>query len=192
MDTEQRIQAAIAALKSKTILSVRQAAATFSIPRSTLQGHLAGLQPNKTSKTGMQRLTPEEEGAIERTVQQLSLWGWPITIQGLEALARELLEKKGDLEPLGKNWYDKFLVRYPEIKKPRSRAIKVLGRTSRPVFHDLKQRPFQHSLAIENGSLLLSVLTLKNMSCLLLLFLRANRFNYAGLTVQSTNRLLFE
>ena len=81
------------------------------------------MQPNKTSKQYMQRLTPEEEGAISRAVQQLCLWGWPITIQGLESLARQLLDQKGDYNTLGKNWHDNFLARHPDLKKLRSRAL---------------------------------------------------------------------
>ena len=49
-DTEERIQAAIAALKSKAIPSVRKAALKFDVPRSTLQDRLAGVQPIKISK----------------------------------------------------------------------------------------------------------------------------------------------
>lgn len=123
MDTEDRIQLAIQALRSKSMSSVRKAALTFNVPRSTLQHRIAGMQPNKTSKQHMQRLTPEEEGAISRVVQQLCLWGWPITIQGLESLARQLLDQKGDYKPLGKNWHDNFLARHPDLKKLRSRAL---------------------------------------------------------------------
>jgi len=72
-DTEERIQAAIAALKSKAIPSVRKAALKFDVPRSTLQDRLAGVQPIKISKQSMQRLTPEEEDSVVRTIQQLEL-----------------------------------------------------------------------------------------------------------------------
>ena len=123
MDTESRIQAAIEALRSGTTPSLRKAAVTYDVPRTTLQHRLAGMQPNKISKQCMQRLTPEEESAIERTIQQLFLWGWPMTIKGLEALARQLLDHKGDFQPLGKNWHDNFLARHPNFKKLWSRSI---------------------------------------------------------------------
>jgi DDE superfamily endonuclease/helix-turn-helix, Psq domain len=123
MDTEERIQAAMEAIKSKKASSLRKAAEMFRIPRSTLRDRIAGCQPLKTSKQHLQRLSPEEEGAIERTILQMSVWGWPMTITSLEALARELLDKKGDFEPLGQNWHDRFLVRHPDLKKLRSRAM---------------------------------------------------------------------
>ena len=50
----------------------------------------------------MQRLTPEEEGAICRIIQQMHLRGWPIGICSLECFARQLLEQKGDFKSVGK------------------------------------------------------------------------------------------
>ena len=122
-DTEERIQAAIAALKSKAVPSVRKAALKFNVPRSTLQDRLAGVQPIKISKQSMQRLTPEEEDAIVRTIQQLSLWGWPLTIEGLKALATQLLLQKGDNDPLGHCWYSNFLTRHSDLKTLWSRTL---------------------------------------------------------------------
>ena len=66
-----------------------------------MRDRLAGMQPNKVSKQHMQRLTLEEEGAICRVLQQMDAWGWPIGISGLESLAKQLLEQKGDFNPLG-------------------------------------------------------------------------------------------
>jgi hypothetical protein len=122
-DPETRIQEAITALRSGSSKSIRQAADTFDVPRSTLQDRLRGLRPNKISKQGMQRLTPEEEDSIDRAVHQLFLWGWPISISGLETLARQLLDHKGDQEPLGKNWYLAFLARHPDLKTLWSRTL---------------------------------------------------------------------
>ena len=121
---EERIQLAIQAIQSGT--SERSAATTFNVPRMSVRNRQAGMQPNKVSKSHMQRLTPEEEGSICRVIQQMHLWGWPIGISGLESLVRQLLDQKGDSEPLskynilfytiiltsiGKNWYSNFLNR---------------------------------------------------------------------------------
>ena len=50
-------------------------------------------------------------------------WGWPMTIPTINGLAKGLLEQKGDMAPLGKNWYLSFLGRHPELKIRRSRAM---------------------------------------------------------------------
>lgn len=123
MDQEQRIQLAIDFLKSHDTASVRQAATTFGVPRSTLQDRMAGRKPNKTSKQSMQRLSPEEEESIVRCILQMGAWGWPMTITALETLATTLLNDKGDKDPLGHNWYKNFLARHPEVKVQRSRNL---------------------------------------------------------------------
>lgn len=123
MDTEERIQRAITALQSGVETSVRKAATNFDVPRSTLRHRMAGMQPNKSSKIAMQRLTPEEEDAIKKTILQLFAWGWPMTIKAVEALASQLLVKRGDTQPLGKNWHYSFLARHPDLKTLWSRSM---------------------------------------------------------------------
>jgi hypothetical protein len=50
---------------------MRSAASIFDVPWSTFHGRLASVQTNRASKQHMQRLTPEEEGAICRVLQQM-------------------------------------------------------------------------------------------------------------------------
>jgi helix-turn-helix, Psq domain len=104
---EENMQLAINATKSG--ISQRKAAATFGVPRTTLQDRLAGREPNKIAKQHMQRLTPEEEGALCRALLQMHAWGWPIGVHGLESFAQQLLQKKGDFEPLGRIYYYYFI-----------------------------------------------------------------------------------
>jgi hypothetical protein len=73
MDTEQRIQLAIQAIQSHVEPSVRSAAKTFDVPRTTLQHRITGMLANKDSKQYMQRLTPEEEASICRVTLQMHL-----------------------------------------------------------------------------------------------------------------------
>ena len=95
---EERMQLAIKAIQSGA--SQRSVASTFNVPRSTLQDRLASMQPNKVSKQHMQRLTVEEEGALCRILQQMHLQGQLIGITSLECFAQQLLQQKGDFEPL--------------------------------------------------------------------------------------------
>jgi hypothetical protein len=73
MDTEQRVQLAIQAIQSHAELSVRSAAKTFDVPRTTLWHRIAGMLANKDSKQHIQRLTPEEEASIRRVILQIYL-----------------------------------------------------------------------------------------------------------------------
>jgi len=51
----------------------------------------------------MQRLSPFEEGVIEKYYLQLYTWGWPTRIQQIQRMAIELLKEKGDTKELGPN-----------------------------------------------------------------------------------------
>lgn len=46
-----------------------------------------------------------------------------MTIAAIEQFAMQLLASKGNHDKLGKNWYYKFLKKYPELKSRRSRAL---------------------------------------------------------------------
>lgn len=53
----------------------------------------------------------------------MSTWGWPMTIAFLEGLTVSLLASKGDRNPLGHNWYLKFLARHPDFKTQWARLL---------------------------------------------------------------------
>jgi hypothetical protein len=123
MDRESRLQLAIRAVRTEECKSIREAAKLFDISRSTLQDRLNGRQDNQTAKQPFQRFSVEEEASIKRCILQMSSWGWPMTIEAINALAGSLLQKKGDREPLGHNWYKHFLSRHPTLKTHRSRTL---------------------------------------------------------------------
>jgi ABC-type methionine transport system ATPase subunit len=101
---EQQIQHTIAALESKTVASIRQAADIFDVPRTTLQDRFSRKRrPVTTAHSAEQRLTPEEEDTVVKAVYQLDAWGWPITHEAIRNLATQLLLAKGDIVPLGTN-----------------------------------------------------------------------------------------
>jgi hypothetical protein len=49
--------------------------------------------------------------------------GLATTISQLERMATHLLICKGDREPLGVNWYEKFLARHPDYRLKYSKAL---------------------------------------------------------------------
>ena len=53
----------------------------------------------------------------------MTSWGWPPRIQHLEGMARSLLNAKGDKNPLGRHWYQKFLKRHPDFKIKYNRNL---------------------------------------------------------------------
>jgi len=57
-----------------------------------------------------------EESALVAWCKQMEAWGWPARISQLRKMAVELLEAKGDTEPLGINWHHAFLDRHSELK----------------------------------------------------------------------------
>ena len=64
----------------------------------------------------MQRLSPGEEEALRDWIIQLAVWGWPVQVWQLHAMASSLLIGKGDTKPLGINWTQAFLQWHPTLK----------------------------------------------------------------------------
>jgi DDE superfamily endonuclease/Psq-like protein len=120
---EDQIQAAIEALSAGAVTSVRAASKMFHVPRSTLQGRIEGRLSAKARQQSRQRLTVQEEDSIVRAIYKLSQWGWPMSIHWLESFVTNLLQKKGDMEPLGHNWYLRFLERHPNLRTKWSRCM---------------------------------------------------------------------
>jgi len=70
----------------------------------------------KEASEKQQRLSPGEEDALKAYILQLQGWGWPARVEHVHAMATELLRKKGVSKPLGINWVQKYIKRYPELK----------------------------------------------------------------------------
>lgn len=69
---ETRIQAAIAAVRSKQVPSLRQAAILFDVPRATLTQRFAGKHKDHvTANRPVQRLYPEEEASVIKALEQM-------------------------------------------------------------------------------------------------------------------------
>ena len=60
---------------------------------------------------------------MKRCLYTLTAWGWPATIFYLKFLATSMLVAKGDLQPLGQNWYKAFLRRHPDLQAMWSRNL---------------------------------------------------------------------
>lgn len=79
---ESKIQNALADLESGKIKSVRAAANTYNVPRSTLGDRINGSSRNRhLAYTKDQHLTPTEEGLLVRWITDLYLQGKLPSIQ---------------------------------------------------------------------------------------------------------------
>jgi hypothetical protein len=71
---EDRINAAIKAIREKQVSTIREASRTFGIPNTTLQEErLKGAQPHSIAHISSQRLTVPEEATIEKTELQMEI-----------------------------------------------------------------------------------------------------------------------
>jgi len=121
IEREERIQAALAALRHGDVKSIRAASQMFNIPRTTLRDRLHGSISAIARQQSQQRLSVHEEQCIVNTIYTLDRWGWPMSIQWLESFTTSFLREKGDHRPLGHNWYLRFIERHEEIRTKWSR-----------------------------------------------------------------------
>ncbi len=117
---EGRILLAIQALKLGQIQSVKAAAVTYDIPRSTLQRRIKGITSRRDSRPNSQKLTSQEEEAIVQYILNLDSRGFPPRPQAVQEMADLLLSER-DAPHVGKNWTTNFIKRRTEIKTKFSR-----------------------------------------------------------------------
>ena len=110
----------------KKELSLRSAAATYGIPRSTLSDHLRGVSSKRYGGCSTV-LTREEEREIVVTCQVLSEMGFPLTKDYVEVVVRDYLKNEsrssvfGSSGLPGRSWWEGFLSRWPTLvqRKPQ-------------------------------------------------------------------------
>jgi hypothetical protein len=118
--TEGTLHLAILAIDQKQIKSEKRAAATFHIPRTTLQARRAGIQPRRDCQPNSKKLIKAEEEAIIKHILQLDSRGFAPTRDMVRDMANNLLNERGG-KPAGKNWPDNFIKRTPALKTRWSR-----------------------------------------------------------------------
>ena len=91
---ENQIQLALQALKQDATLSIRRAAALYSVPESTLRSRRAGKQYLPDRRPKSMRLTPTEEEVIVQQVLDLDARGFSPRLTDVKAMADALLAKR--------------------------------------------------------------------------------------------------
>ena len=122
---DERLELAHQRWKEDKTIPVAKIARKHGVPRSTLQGRIDGAVSKTVRQRNQQKLFPEEETALHDWILRLQAWGWPVRVEQIRKMAQELLTTEGDTRLLGKNWTQKFLSRYKDI---RTKYIPPLGK----------------------------------------------------------------
>ena len=115
---EVRIRLAIDAVRAsgtrsdgQHMLSLRQAAKDFDVPRSTLTGQFNGTHTRKEAHEREQKLQPAQEEVLVKWIKVMGQRGVPLTPGALLDYASEICDG-----PVGSSWGKRFMARHPELK----------------------------------------------------------------------------
>ena len=118
---EQLIQSAIAEVHEGA--SQKDAAARYSLPRSTLSDRIRGAASKKEAKIPRQRLSPEQESFIADWCLNEERAGRAPSRRQVVTFAQEILAEGGDYQPLGSRWIDRFLRRNTDVQTKISSSL---------------------------------------------------------------------
>lgn len=106
---------AVEALKQDPKLSVRRAAAIYTVPRTTLRDRRAGRPSRVNTMANSRNLTNSEEQVIVEHILELVERGYPPRLSDVANMANSLREERS-LGPVGSNWASTFVSRQPELE----------------------------------------------------------------------------
>jgi hypothetical protein len=107
---EAGIQLTISSLNKKQFKSVRAAAQTFNIPRTTLRERRAGVSARRDCQPNSKKLTQLEEQVIISHILDLDLRGFAPTYAAVRDMADSLLAARGAGQ-VGVHWPRNFVKR---------------------------------------------------------------------------------
>ena len=103
LSRSERIEAAYKEwMSEKNDKSQRKIARQYGLSSSTLNDRINGGASQTERNQSQQRVWPSEEAVIVETIKRLQVWGWPARVQHVRFMAEQLLEARGDTNPLGK------------------------------------------------------------------------------------------
>ncbi|EED16659.1 conserved hypothetical protein [Talaromyces stipitatus ATCC 10500] len=111
---EGKIELAISDLKNGRIRSIREAARIYTIPRTTLQDRMNGIQYRQITRANHHKLTQSEEDSLVKWVLDLNKRGLPPRHSLVREMVNYLLLQR-DKPQVGKNWITRLIKRCPEI-----------------------------------------------------------------------------
>ncbi|KAG7006901.1 hypothetical protein G7Y79_00012g032370 [Physcia stellaris] len=102
-------------ISESNIKSQRKIARQYGLSSSTLNDRIKGANSWAERAQKLQRIWPEEEAVMVKTIERLQSWGWPARVQHVRFMAEQLLIARGDKNPLGLNWVHKFMARHKHL-----------------------------------------------------------------------------
>ena len=115
---EGRILLAIEAYNQNQFKSLRAAAASFNVSRSTLSNRLNGMIARRDTRPVSCKLSSVEEEVLHRRILDLDSQGYPPRLAVVREMADLILQNRKDLKPttVGVNWTTNFVNRHPDLK----------------------------------------------------------------------------
>ena len=112
---EGRIALAILALRTTQCKSIRAAAKSYDVPRSTLQERYHGILSKRETRPTTHKLTQTEENVLLQRILDLDEQGFPPQLAIVRDIATILLSSRPKplAQPIGKNWVERFIKRQP-------------------------------------------------------------------------------
>lgn len=144
---EDRMQLAITAIANAghsingtQLLSTRQAASMYQVPRSTLGDRMKGLRTRAEAHVDQQNLSLAKEEVLVKWTKVMGRRGVPLTHSTLARYASEISGK-----PIGESWPKRFLARHPDLKVKATTSLekcraKALNRTAVEGFYDILEQ----------------------------------------------------
>jgi Tc5 transposase DNA-binding domain len=124
--SELDIQAAIEDLLAARFRSVREVAAAYSIPPTTLTRRLRSGQSRQISHNHQQTLSPDQEERLVQWIMDLEQQGHAPTHHQVWEMALQISIHSGGPSIIGVNWVSRFLRRHPALSTKIARRLDAL------------------------------------------------------------------
>ncbi|KAJ8062115.1 hypothetical protein OCU04_008676 [Sclerotinia nivalis] len=118
---EVRIILAIQAIESNKKLTIRKAAQSYCVPRSTLGDRIRGKPSMTEIRSKSHNLIELEEEVFIQYILDMDYRGFSFKLSGVEDIANYILETRG-AKKVGKFWVHRFIQRCTELKMRFSRV----------------------------------------------------------------------
>jgi hypothetical protein len=120
---EGRIALAMQAIKQGHISSVRAAAQTYDVPKSTLRRRVKGIEARRDSIPLNRKLTTIEESTLVEWILSMDQRGLPVRSDSIRQMANLLLQKRSQDSSLtvGQRWVYNFIQRHDSLQSKYTR-----------------------------------------------------------------------
>ncbi|XP_044715243.1 uncharacterized protein HRG_11220 [Hirsutella rhossiliensis] len=111
-------------------VSIRQAAAIFNVPSSTVQKAVQRALGRRSSAGRPRLLSDDEDDAVAAYVTWLQRSGFPATRQQVQAVALTLLQRRDpNARAPGRHWYNAWIDAHPELRVTTIKAVERARKT---------------------------------------------------------------